>query len=65
MKLLRLCVFLLIVSCAPGHRGSQGVQGEQGLSCTVLQDERGATIECPDGSTAVILNGKDCKRGHR
>jgi hypothetical protein len=49
---------------AAGQDGSQGIAGDNGSGCSVTQTKSGAIITCADGSTAVILNGKDCKKGH-
>jgi hypothetical protein len=62
-----------------GQDGAQGVQGEQGPAgvdaepCTVTDTEKGAIIECPDGSSVEVFDGADgkiiiChrkKHGHR
>jgi hypothetical protein len=57
-KYLVLIPFLL----ACGDTGATGPQGPAGISltCSVSSLPEGALITCPDGSTAVILNGKDC-----
>lgn len=52
-----------------GKNGSDGATGAPGIagtaakaqSCTVTQLSDGASIQCPDGSSAIILNGKDKK----
>lgn len=42
-----------------GATGPSGVAGAAGASCTVTQLSDGAIIKCPDGSSAIITNGKD------
>ena len=42
-----------------GVQGSQGVAGEDGTTCSVVQDVGGATITCSDGSSAYIADGAD------
>ena len=34
-------------------------------TCTVIQEDNQATILCPDGTSAVITNGKDGEDGRR
>ena len=41
-----------------GEDGAAGPAGEDGSSCTVTQDEAGATISCDDGSSATVLDGE-------
>jgi hypothetical protein len=54
-----------------GPQGEQGVAGATGQSCAVSQTTVGALIQCPDGSSAVVLhgqnghNGKDAKCKHK
>lgn len=48
-----------------GVSGVNGVTGATGLAarpCTVKQNTLGALITCPDGSSAIILNGKSCHK---
>lgn len=40
-----------------GQTGLPGNDGQDGYSCTVIQTETGATINCQDGTTASINNG--------
>lgn len=40
-----------------GPTGPQGPKGEKGTSCTVVQIEEGAAIECSDGTQAVVEHG--------
>ncbi len=42
-----------------GIDGVDGSNGQDGKSCTVHQTMRGATIECQDGTRAVVRNGRD------
>lgn len=44
-----------------GATGNAGANGTDGHSCTVTQLSDGASIQCPDGSSAIITNGKDGK----
>lgn len=62
---------MFLTSCAPvgadgatGPKGQTGRPGFNGHSCTVMQLEDGAVINCPDGSSAVISNGHAHKHTH-
>ena len=47
-----------------GAQGEQGIQGEAGADaepCTVTDTEKGAIIECPDGSSVEVFDGDDGK----
>lgn len=76
-KILTAALFLSLASCAKpldglngfdgadgvdGAVGATGPTGANGLSCTVTQGEVGALITCPDGTSALILNGKDATK---
>lgn len=43
--------------------GPEGPRGESGNSCTVLNGENGAIIECTDGTEVSIRNGNDGNNG--
>lgn len=43
--------------------GPQGPQGNSGSSCTVYPTDLGNLIECPDGSSVLIKDGKDGQDG--
>ncbi len=43
---------------AMGATGAQGLQGLPGQSCSVTQNNLGALITCPDGTSALVLHGK-------
>jgi hypothetical protein len=48
------------VSALTGCAGEDGVDGEDGTSCTVTENADGsATIECDDGTSADVLPGDD------
>ena len=58
MKKLLIVVLLALVGCT--SRYTSGPDDDSTTdSCIVYQTEDGATIECPDGSSAVIQNGKN------
>lgn len=45
-----------------GATGPQGIAGSSKggkLTCTVTQLSDGASIQCPDGSSAIITNGRN------
>lgn len=44
---------------AIGPEGVKGLTGLNGGNCTVATTTNGASVVCPDGSTAIILNGID------
>ncbi len=56
---------LVFVGCNPptGPKGAAGVDGKPGTSCSVVQLENGALIQCGDQTTAVILNGSIGPKG--
>ena len=62
MKKLLIVVLLALVGCS---RYTSEPDDDSSItdSCIVYQTENGATIECPDGSSAVIQNGKDGTNG--
>ena len=63
-KLTGTLVFALIAAgCS--HKSNSNVNAQTaGPSCTVTQTADGATIECPDGTTAVINNGQSGLNGN-
>jgi OmcA/MtrC family decaheme c-type cytochrome len=51
-------------SGSAGPSGAPGVNGDAGTSCTVVDDHNGGvTINCTDGTTATVKNGKDGMNG--
>lgn len=79
MRAWLIALSLMLSACAPddgrnGLDGAQGPQGEKGDAgtpgspCTVTQTEMGALIQCPDGTAALVLHGrngadgKDCEK---
>lgn len=58
-----LATVILLSGCTykgrTGDRGPAGVSGIDGESCTVEQEANGSVIMCPDGTSAVVLNGQD------
>jgi len=62
MKKLLIVVLLALVGCT---RYTSGPDDDDLTtdSCTVYETGEGVTIECPDGSSAVIQNGKDGTNG--
>lgn len=53
--------------CDKGTQGEPGKPGEPGApggNCSVASVSTGAVILCPDGSSAMVSNGKDGKDGH-
>ena len=59
MKKLLIVVLLACVGCTSRYIAESNEDGTTIGSCTVYSTEDGATIECPDGSSAIIQNGKD------
>jgi hypothetical protein len=68
MKYSLIVICLLLVACGRGPQGEQGVQGvtgatgptgANGSSCTVQQANNGAIISCTDGTSVLVLNGRD------
>lgn len=55
MNKFLVIMFLSVVGCE--SEGGDAPIGSSSTSCTVVQEEAGATIRCPDGSTATVLNG--------
>lgn len=48
-----------------GPTGPKGDKGDKGDSCTVMQAENGAIILCQDGTSVLVLNGKDGEKGEQ
>lgn len=60
-KLLIISMLAILASCSgkDGLNGSVGPKGADGSSCSVTQTINGLIISCTDGTSAVLLNGKD------
>ncbi len=67
---MRLLLFLLLIACKPatkdtplpadpipGPPGPVGQTGKPGSSCSTVQLDNGARIDCTDGTHSVVLNG--------
>ena len=63
MKKLLIVVLLALVGCTSRYTSGPEDDSSTTDSCTVYSTEDGATIECPDGSSAIIQNGKDGNDG--
>ena len=46
-----------------GVDGRNGLDGKDGVSCTVTQEETGSLISCTDGSYSLVLNGINGEQG--
>ncbi len=55
-----LIISLFLVACGKGSSGGQGLAGLNGSNCIVVQNVDSATITCPDGSTATLMNSDGC-----
>tara|TARA_Y100000310_G_C20223190_1_gene596677 strand:- start:1 stop:585 length:585 start_codon:yes stop_codon:yes gene_type:complete len=63
MKKLLIIVLLALMGCTSRYTSGPDEDDLTTDSCTVYQEEDGAIIECPDGSSAIIQNGVDGNNG--
>lgn len=59
-QLFTVAISLMLCACAlQDATGPMGPEGAPGRSCTLTQLENGVLIQCPDGTSSVVMNGVD------
>lgn len=61
MKVLGLFSFILLVSCGDGYYLNSHLRKVE--SCTVTKENGITTINCPDGTSVQVSDGKDGQNG--